>query len=263
MLKNRRRRNMKCVLVLFGESFRLGGQGSRNTGSDESFAGQMDAVDSHLAFVEHLKARLAITSEIVINTYSTRFDEQLSKRYSENISGARVRFNFNPERIGLQNIFNQSCDLVSSGIDDADFIQFMRVDLILKRPFLDIFYPETERICWPSVCFAGWHNFAGSPRVSDTMLYVPRRHFGLVKNKEILFAHEGWHHLKGRIGSGNQRLMLGTLHDSDSAKDWNPIYWMSGRHRNENWSSLDFKIDENLTVTRMREGRWTLFDQLN
>lgn len=259
---NRRRRKMKCTLVLFGESFRLGGQGSRNIGSPESFAGQMEASGSHLEFVRRMREGFGVSTEILLNTYGTQFDERLVERYSAG-TGLQVRSNFNRDRIGLQGIFNQSCELISERLEDLDFVQFMRVDLILKRPFLDLFYPETNKILWPSVCFANWHNHAGSPRVSDMMLYVPRKHFGLVRGKDILFGHEGWHHLKHRIGSENQGLMLGTLHDSDSAKDWNPIYWISGRHRNETWSSCNFRIDEKLSITRMVSGKWVAFDQLN
>lgn len=251
---------MKCALVLLGESFRLGGQGSRNIGSHESFSGQMEASGSHLEFVRRMREGFGISTEIILNTYSTQFDEKLVEKYS---SGTVVKTNFNAQRIGLQGIFNQSCGLVSERLEGLDFVHFMRVDLILKRPFMDIFYPETDRVLWPSVCFANWHNHAGSPRVSDMMIYVPRKHFGLIANRDIVLGHDGWHHLKHRIGNENQGLMLSTLHDSDSAKDWNPMYWISGRPRNETWASCNFKIDENLTVSRMNRGRWELYDRLS
>jgi len=252
----------RCMIVLMGESFRLGGQGNRNIGSEESFQGQMEAADSHLAFMRDVKRKFEISSDILLNTYRTRFDAELLNKYSKNDLEGTIHPNFNPSQIGLQGIFDQSCEMISGELAGAEFVQFIRVDLILKRSFSDLFYPETEKILWPSACFFGWHKHDGSPRVSDTMLYVPKKYFDLIRNKEIRFGHEGWSHLRSRIGSENQGLMLGTLHDSDSAKDWNTMYWMSGRHRSQIWESCNFRIDENLTVSRMDRGRWVVCDKL-
>lgn len=255
---------MKCLIVLVGESFRLGGQNSRNIGSDESFHGQMEASHSHLEFVNAIKSKFGMSSDILLNTYTTKFDAQLVKKYSENdLGGGALRTNFNPSQMGRQEIFNQSCELVADKLHDVEFVQFIRVDLILKRTLMDLFYPDCDRVLWPSACFFGWHKHDGCPRVSDTMLYVPKKHFSLIENKEIWFGHEGWSRLKHKIGSQNQGLLLGTLHDSDSAKDWNPIYWISGRPRNQIWASCNYRIDEDLAISRVNMGKWEVCDRLN
>lgn len=44
----------KSLLILFGESFRLGGQGNRNTGSEQSYAAQIKAAQTHLEFISTL-----------------------------------------------------------------------------------------------------------------------------------------------------------------------------------------------------------------
>ena len=43
---------INSLLILFGESFRLGNQGNRNRGSDKSYKGQINAALSHLKFTE-------------------------------------------------------------------------------------------------------------------------------------------------------------------------------------------------------------------
>ena len=46
---------MNSLLILFGESFRLGGQGNRNRGSEESYRQQINASLSHIKFIESLQ----------------------------------------------------------------------------------------------------------------------------------------------------------------------------------------------------------------
>lgn len=48
------------LLILFGESFRLGGQGNRNRGNDNSYKGQIKAAKSHIKFIESLKKKKLI-----------------------------------------------------------------------------------------------------------------------------------------------------------------------------------------------------------
>ena len=47
----------KSLLILFGESFRLGGQGNRNIGSEESYEEQIKAAKSHINFISNLKRK--------------------------------------------------------------------------------------------------------------------------------------------------------------------------------------------------------------
>jgi hypothetical protein len=45
---------MYCCIILFGESFRLGCQGNRNMGTDESYTEQINAIDSQIFLINHL-----------------------------------------------------------------------------------------------------------------------------------------------------------------------------------------------------------------
>ncbi len=258
----------KCLIVLIGESFRLGGQGTRNRGSKESFPGQMEACDSHLNFFRHLKEKFNIESHVLINTYKTKYDADLMNKYLDNELEGELFFNSNDEPLGLQNLFNQSCDLILKKvfISDFDFIYFIRIDLVLKKNFLKSFYPNNEKVTWPFVCFAYFHEklvpfyqYAHTPRVSDLMVYIPKKFFYLVENKKINFGHDGWFHLKNQ--GIDQNLIINTLHDADSAKDWNPLYRISGRPESDVWWSLNFYIDENYQVLRKLDGQWIVHDK--
>jgi hypothetical protein len=228
---------MKGIIAFFGESFRLGSQGSRDIGSDASLLLQKKATESHLDFIDFID-KGGTSMDIVVNTYETRLSEHLSVY-------APLVCNLNKNRMGLQPIFDQTCDLVSREIKKTnyDFVFFSRVDLIFKQAMKDKFRVNHERILWPSVCFWNWHRHGDSPRVNDTMLIVPKKHFNLIANRQIQMGHHGWDHLKRLIGNEGQGLLLDSLHDSDSQKDWNPIYMMAGRPENKKFHSEGMRIE--------------------
>lgn len=259
----------KCLIVLIGESFRVGGQGTRNRGSTESFAEQIEACESHLNFFRHLKEKFNIESHVFINTYTTKYDLELINKYLDNELEGDLFFNINKEPIGLQNLFNQSCDLILKKvrISDFDFVYFIRIDLILKKNFSKKFYLNNEKVIWPFTCFAyfmdnlvPFYKYLNSPRISDLMVYIPKKFFYLIEDKKISFYHDGWHNLKEQ--GVQQELLINTLHDSDSQKDWNPLYRISGRPETDIWWSLNFYIDENLQVMRKLNDKWVLHDKL-
>jgi len=49
---------MNSLLILFGESFRLGEHGNRNSGSEESYKQQINASLSHIKFIESLGKKI-------------------------------------------------------------------------------------------------------------------------------------------------------------------------------------------------------------
>jgi len=73
-------RPMNSLLILFGESFRLGGQGNRNIGSGKSYKQQLDAASTHLKFIESLKNNNN-NMTVSINSYTTKYDNHLNEIY--------------------------------------------------------------------------------------------------------------------------------------------------------------------------------------
>lgn len=239
---------MRGVVVLFGESFRLGFQGNRNIGSEESYAGQMEASKSHIDFVNQLRRDKGAEIDVVVNTYETRYSEELKSLYDPLV------FNLNHHQCGYKNIFHQSCGLADELLGGRDFVFFLRIDLFLKDTFFSAFRADESRILWPSVCWVQDCRHEGSPRVSDTMVCVPSKWFPLVRDKNFWAYHDGWHQLLGRVGNEGQGTFLNTLHDSDSAKDWNPIYRMSNRPEQTKWHSEDFLFTKDARIINNKNG---------
>jgi hypothetical protein len=226
---------MNGLILLIGESFRVGGQTTRVKGTPESFPFQQVASESVMRFVN---LRSEISWKLVINSYTTPYDDLLCSFYSDKL----VDQNFHPDVIGYEALYRDSLRRWEELISKQDFILFLRIDLELKDLFVEIFEPSSK-ILFPSVCFLkdDCHLLENKPRVSDTLLYVPRRFFSVLYEIDVL-GHYGWLHLSNH-GVEDIGTMLPTFHDSDSAKDWNPLYRIVGRVQELNHYSKGFVLD--------------------
>jgi hypothetical protein len=74
---------MKCLILIFGESFRTGSQYSRTKGLSESYQGQLDACHSHLKFFKFLQTKYNIEISVSLLTYTTKFDKDLENLYHD------------------------------------------------------------------------------------------------------------------------------------------------------------------------------------
>ena len=63
---------MKGCLILFGESFRLGGQGNRNIGSNTSYTEQINAINSQIFLLKSLNNK-NVAMDVYISSYETTF----------------------------------------------------------------------------------------------------------------------------------------------------------------------------------------------
>ena len=85
---------------------------------------------------------------------------------------------------------------------------------------------------WPSICFKPHHKVGNHPRINDTMIFIPKKYY-----KYIQYIHwygDGHNQWSDLIKNSNLKYddldtMLNTFHDSDSAKDFNPIYYIINR----------------------------------
>ena len=129
-LKNKKKINRKALLILFGESFRLGGQYTRNKGSNESYNEQIAAAKTHLKFINLLKEK-NINLDVYITSYSTKFDNDIKEIYSpyliNSIFYKDLIIHKNPIYIHLKNSISKISNIYS-----YDFILCMRIDIFLK-----------------------------------------------------------------------------------------------------------------------------------
>lgn len=186
---------MKGLLILTGESFRLGGQFTRNIGSDNSYLEQINAAKSHIHFLEYLKENNNCDMDVYIASYSTKFNNELISIYSNYLIG----YNFYENLIGQHNLKNNSLKNIQN-IDIYDFILFIRIDIFLKNTFSRVFDCKSELILFPSICFKPYHKVGIHPRVNDMMLYFPKIKFKYMKYAMINpIGHNGMILLKIQI----------------------------------------------------------------
>jgi len=116
----------------------------------------------------------------------------------------------------------------------------MRIDLQLKEYFSKIFNPLWNKILFPSICFKPFHETdMGHPRVNDTILFFPKKYFNYLTL--FLIGHNLWEDfiLNTDLTYEDLDTMLDTYHDSDSQKDWNPIYRIVNRPETSIYSIKD------------------------
>lgn len=216
-----------ALLILFGESFRLGGQGTRCRGDDSSFDGQVSAALTHIKFIESLKKK-NINMKVSINSYTTKFDNHLINIYNDFL----INYLFYKNLIGQTNLIHNCIDKIDN-INQYDFILCMRIDLFLKDNFIEIFNPYSDKILFPSICFKPRHKYGIHPRVNDMMFFIPKKYFDFIKKIQI--CHESWFQLIEwhKLNYDEIDTMLNTFHDSDSAKDFNPLYFIVNRPINQ------------------------------
>ena len=222
---------MNSLLILFGESFRLGGQCNRNRGSEKSYKEQINASLSHIKFIESLKKN-NINMTVSINSYTTKFNNSLNEIYKSVLVDSEYYENL----IGMNKLIHNCIDRITN-INNYDFILCMRIDLFLKDLFLkdkffESFNPYSNKILFPSVCFKPFHKCGIHPRVNDMMMFIPKKYFDFIKKFEL--SHNSWHDLivSHKLSYEDLDMMLNTYHDSDSAKDFNPIYYIVNRNVN-------------------------------
>ncbi len=220
-------------MILLGESFRSGGQNTRERGKPESVKEQMIACQSHLNFMESYHD---VKWKVRLYTYTTNYDSLLINKYGNYLE----KYNFiSGEPIGLQKLYEMSIQ----NLPTYDFIFVCRIDLYLKPEFISKFDYRWKEIRYPFIC---WKNSGGDivnlhPRVSDTMVFIPKKY----NLNDIHLSHDGWYSLiKNGYTIDNIDVMINTYHDSDSEKDYNPIYYIVNRPQSTNWFSRGQYFDK-------------------
>ena len=225
---------MKGLLIFLGESFRTGGQCSRIRGEETSVLGQKMACESHSRFIKHISEKYSVNIDVHISTYNTPYNELLLSFYEN------PTFTFYDNLIGLNTLFHNSIK------SDYDFIFYLRIDIFLKQKLFDIFNPNATMILFPSVCFIPYERINGHPRISDTMLFIPKKYFEYIKN--VVVGHSTWHILiqDTDLTYRDMDTLLNTYHDSDSEKDFNPIYYIVNRNENNRFHTKNILFDKNI-----------------
>jgi hypothetical protein len=221
------------ALLLRGEAFRKGGQGTRAIGAEDAYDEQMAASKTHMDLVRAIEAR-GFSVEVFIDTYSTQYDNQLKAAYGAHLKDAR----FHKTRLGTQTmLLKDGVEMVSG----SPTLLILRLDMYLKPEFMELYDPSAPTIQFFSICAHGWHKTPkGNPRINDTVFHFPSKDIGRTAMLYSDLNLIGWHDLLDneplKYGT-DYSLMTTRYYDSDSGKDWNPYYRIVGRQESTEWRS--------------------------
>lgn len=242
---------MKGLILLIGESFREGGQYSRLRDTEIGKNTQFIATESHVNFIKKLN-EFGIETNVIINTYETKYENELKSWYNKNI----IKILINDELIGIKNLVNNA--LKSIETNNYDFIIVIRIDLFLKEQFVTniINKINCNKILFPFITWTKDCEYNNCPRVADTILFIPKKYFYLTREeKQIYLSHDAWYLNKINYGlsSSDMDVMIYTFHDSDSSKDFNPLYYMVSRSETNNWfSDPNVIFDPNIDINKYK-----------
>jgi hypothetical protein len=236
---------MNGLILFVGESFRYGNQYNRNRGIPESYYDQIKACNSHITFIEKIKEKYQLNSvSVFISTYNTQYDTDLLKIYEKYSIGHKLY----PDVIGYNNIFQNSINVIENK-EQYDFILFIRIDLFLKDHFMDVFDPTINMILFPCItwrwdCHIRNEPEKNNPRVVDTILFIPKKYYSYIKT--ICIGHNSWDDLirKTDLTYDDLDVMIKTYHDSDSNKDFNPLYYIVNRREISHFHSEGHIFDK-------------------
>lgn len=236
---------MRGLLLLYGESFRDGGQLSRLRDTKFSFIPQQTATNSHIEFCKYIKEKYDISMDIIISTHNTKYETQLKKWY-------------NPHKYisHESNTIKDAEKLVQNAVNVIDrkyeFIFLTRMDIFLKPPFFKKFNPNWSTIKFFSQNTTLWQCGMDGPFpvVNHTCEFIPKQYFQVLFN--IGVDHLSWRHYHEIFHIPNSKMgfMVNTYHDADSFKDFNPYYKMVSRPESKVWLDRGKKINKSFGKTR-------------
>jgi len=231
---------MKGLFLFIGESFRFGSQKTRIRGTKESYDEQIKACKSHITFIENMEQKYNLEiSYVIISSYTTNYDSELIAIYDKYL----ISSTFQQTLIGLTNIFHNIL-LNIKNINDYDFIFYIRIDLFLKEYLLKVMNITKNKILFPSICWGKNCIIKNYPRVNDMMMFIPKKYYEFIR--DINIYHNCWYKLinTSTIKNDDLDVILNTLHDSDSEKDNNPIYYIANRPESKVWHSPNQIFDK-------------------
>ena len=228
----------KCLLVLYGESFRDGLNQERNKDTERSFLNQMIACDSHLKFINTIQNKYNINTDVVISTYDTKYENKLKEKYKNN----NLIYKSQSELIGPSKIAQKGIENIN--YNKYKFILFTRNDVFLKDQFINEFIIY-DKIMYLSQnitsfdCYIDKTTRVISPSVNPIIMYVPNNYFNIVN--EIDVEHMSWYLLKQKYNYDRNEIgfILNGHHDSNTFSGWNPYYKLVGRNETNNWVDKD------------------------
>jgi hypothetical protein len=185
-----------------------------------------------MSFIAHLERVHGIHADVLVESYTTPYDRELETWYAPHLIGAH----FHADVIGYQNLVTLSARRIPAAGAHYRFVQYIRIDLCLKPAFLEAFKLSSRlrfsSMCWRRACTLP----NGMPRVGDMIMYIPGNLMHLVEQGHVYLNHEAYYAYRAcGLSEDDLGFFVNTYHDSDSAKDWNPLYAIANREQCGTW----------------------------
>lgn len=230
------------LLILYGESFRTGGMGSRERDCDECFDTQQEASESHVDFIEYVKNKHHIEMDVLIDTYDTKYESELKGFYDS------PKFYSHKRLLGGDRICQHALEKIEK--HKYDFILLTRPDIFIKNDFKTIFNPFWRKIYFLSpveqhsyTCgFSKNENGQYYPQINPTFIFIPSEYFHTLSY--VNTGHHAWNHYieNFKLTEDDMGFMVGYQFDTNSAKLNNPYYKMVGRVESDEY------MDKSITI---------------
>ena len=125
---------------------------------------------------------------------------------------------------------------MQNAVAEYDWVFWTRVDIEFSDTFIDDVFPtiaiKAQGLFVPFTMKKPQPWLKSLPNPADTMLFVPKSRLWIVQHPKFRMTHKIWnfvHEITGGQSFENVFVMLDTIHDSDSYKDWNPLYRIVNR----------------------------------
>jgi hypothetical protein len=226
------------AIILRGEGFRSGSQYSRNIGAEESYEEQKSACATHNKLAEKIES-LGYNVDIYIDTYSTKYDNDLLSWYGSRVKG----FKFHKIHLESQEaLIKDSIDLLEHSLDTYDALLILRFDLFLKDQYINEYNPDVQTIQFLNIM---WHfnnkTPKGNPRINDMIFHYPKKYYNNLyitysgNSEENPMRMHNVLDFTDIVYGTDYTLLTQNFYDSDSQKDFNHYYRIVNRPENTVW----------------------------
>ena len=268
----------KYLLVLYGETFRKPQKKKHDIRTKlkltekEIIFNQNKITDSHIKFIELIKKKFNIDTDIIISTYDNKNIHLIKKKYNPYLIHTKI--NNKTEQKDIAGFFCNIYDKIEKIKKEYDSIIYLRIDLFLKKKFFEIFKKEYTKIT-----ISNWLYGCGLNRpkyyISSLICIIPKKYFENLKKITIYYSDNRWlkgdkewlKHINKKKYYGHEMVitllkntnlkitdfdvLVDTLHSSDTSYEWNPLFIQYDRRISNNLAFPNCNI-KNYKICDMR-----------
>jgi hypothetical protein len=224
----------KLLIISAGETFRRPvNLYNPKLNWNETFnatSAQLEATESQLAFARFVKLKYNISTDFIVNTESSDYQEILISAYPKGtrfeITKASSLMDRGDRLATYGSRLNSAVKLARGedcqGLEGYGAVFFIRPDLYLKSGFFTSFH-LFDKLTFP---FLEKLSLSDDVHVSDMALYVPKDEFNIFVGNTVNLRNE---HSLATYYLNERGLMINTVHSHDTAVQSNPLFSIVNR----------------------------------